>query len=272
LDDFQEILQSLDSALRPFEYEIRSTHPQKSRNRQAEDAIYAVVNITSDPQTQLATANTPDEIAFVKRVLDAMFDTNNTEAREVMAVRSMDAVNLARAPARQNTQTQRENTVANGNSTQGAGETQTGGSAASINKTDADRILNELVENNWFEKSTAGYFSLGTRGIMELGRWLVATYNEPEAEQNEWQRIKNCTGCRQIITVGQRCTEDQCGCRLHEYCVNKYFEQQAEGDKKCPVCRADWLGNRFVGEKAARREAPSLGGAGGRPSAGRGRR
>jgi non-structural maintenance of chromosomes element 1 len=251
---FQEYIDAVNTNVRSFEYEIRSAYPQTASSREPEEAVYAFINLTSDPQTQLATSNTPDEIAFVKRVLDAMFDSNNTAYREVMAIREMDAINLARVrPAAGSTQA----SGGDPSSTQAA-QTQTG-QAASINKNEAERVLEELVESKWLAKSSSGFLSLNTRGVMELGRWLVATYNDPDVEANEWQRIKHCHGCKLLLTAGQRCPNEDCLCRLHPFCARSFFRDRQETDRKCPVCRTDWTDHKSVGEKAARREAPSVG-------------
>jgi non-structural maintenance of chromosomes element 1 len=213
------------------------------------------VNTTSDPQTQLATLFTPDEIAFVRRVLDAMFETNNTPEREVMAVKGNDAVNLARV--RSATQTQ-HNTSREESATSVTQMEQTqAATVAGITKDRAEGILEDLVDAHWFDRS-AHFYSLSTRGIMELGPWLVATYNDP---QDDWKRIKVCGGCRKILTVGQRCANDECNCRLHDFCAKGLFQRQEDGERKCPACQTAWSGNRFVGERAARREGPTnLGG------------
>jgi hypothetical protein len=79
--DFESYVHAASDALSPFDYEIRSTLHQVSKER-----IWALVNSTSDALTQMATVRTADEIAFIKRVLDAMFETYNTERQEVMAI------------------------------------------------------------------------------------------------------------------------------------------------------------------------------------------
>lgn len=147
--------------------------------------VFALVNTTSDPQTQLATLYTPDEIAFVKRVLDAMFDTNNTYNKEVMAVKGMDALRLAK-PSRE-----RESAV-------GSTQNMQGTTAVGITQDRAEKLLGELVDEDRFEKSRAGFYSLSPRQLMELRGWLIETYNE---EEEEWQRIKSCEGCKEIVTV-----------------------------------------------------------------------
>jgi hypothetical protein len=114
-----------------------------------------------------------------------MFETNNTQNREVMAVKGMDALRLAKAPR------DRESAV-------GATQNTQGSTATSITQDRAEKLLDQLVEEGRFEKSKAGFYSLSPRQLMELRGWLVETYND---EDEEWQRIKSCEGCKEIVTV-----------------------------------------------------------------------
>jgi non-structural maintenance of chromosomes element 1 len=201
---FQTTLSTLNAQLSPFAYEIRSLHPQTAPTRAPEQAVYALVNVTSDPQTALATLYTPDEIAFVRRLLDAIFDTNNTPAREVCAVKGMEAVRLARVSPTTQTQTQQQRVNGNGDESQSPAA---GGQAASLTLDRAEKLVDGLVEQEWMDRSAAGYLTLSTRSLMELGQWLVETYNEPvemdggDGSEREWQRIKMCEGCKQIVTI-----------------------------------------------------------------------
>ena len=90
-EDFQNYIHALNDQISPFDFEIRSTRHQTTR-----EEVYALVNVTSDALTQLATIHTADEIAFVKRVLDKMFDRNNTQRAEIMAVTSIQALKCAK--------------------------------------------------------------------------------------------------------------------------------------------------------------------------------
>lgn len=252
-EDFDSYINTMNLAAEHYEYEIRSTYPQKAERRNPDTRLYSLVNTTSDPQTQLATSYTPDEIAFVKRVLDAMFETNNTQNKEVMAVKGMDALRLAKAPR------DRESAVGSTQNTQGTNST-------GITQDRAEKLLGELVDEDRFEKSRAGFYSLSPRQLMELRGWLVETYNE---EEEEWQRIKSCNGCKEIVTVvrvsgpegehqwrmelttyfkGLRCTNRECPSRFHDFCANAFFRTHT--DKKCPTCKTDWTGDKFVGERA----------------------
>ncbi|OJD39945.1 dna repair protein nse1 [Diplodia corticola] len=247
--DFHGYVSACNAMLSPLDLEIRSARPQTaSPHRQA--PVYAVVNVTSDALTQLATTHSADEIAFVKRLLDAVFETHNTRRAEVLALTSMQALNLHKAPAR-----------GGGGGESGAGaaaaataaESQ-GSSGASLTMAQAQKVLNDLVEEGWFEKSAGGFYSLSPRALMELRGWLVETYNEPagadDSDEEGAERVKMCEACREIVTVGQRCSNRDCRCRLHDPCVRQFFRTLP--DRKCPICKAAWTEEDFVGERAAK--------------------
>ena len=230
--------------------------PDDNRTNGGNNRVYALVNTTSDPLTQLATTYTADEIAFVKRILDAMFDTYNTRRSEAMVVTGMQAVQLAKvssADRRESAATQQPQ----------------GGAAQSLTMQQAESVMKRLLDEGWLEKSRKGFYSLSPRGLMELRGWLVATYNEEDDEGRRINKIKFCAACKDIITAvsiwvmalverdmvliltcgqGQRCANRDCLGRLHDICMRNFFRmQQAE---KCPVCKADWPHNKFVGERA----------------------
>lgn len=231
-DDFISLIDAATAALSPFDYEIRSTLHQVTKTR-----IYALVNSTSDPLTQLATVRTADEIAFIKRVLDAMFETYNTPRQEVMALTSVQALKLARGSSRQSM-----NASMNG---EGASQAVEKG----LTGTQAEKTLRSLVDEGWFERSPNGWYSLSARALMELKSWLVSAYNDSdEADGDEWQRIKNCEACKSIVTWGQRCSEVDCSIRLHDVCEAAFWRTRRE--RKCPRCETEWDGTHFVGERA----------------------
>ena len=100
---------------------------------------------------------------------------------------------------------------------------------------------------------------------MELWGWLVATYNDPDSE-GDWQRIKFCEACKEIVTYGQRCNEPDCTVRLHDICEEGFWRTRR--DKTCPKCSTPWNGTHFVGERAVTTRSGFQRGRGGR----RGRR
>ncbi len=188
LEDFQSYISAANSAISPFDLEIRSTTHQLSRTR-----TYALVNTTSDPITQLATTHSPDEIAFLKRLLDAMFETHNTRRAEVMAITSTQAIQLHKAPEGTRRETQ------NGGATQGSG-------GLGLTMVQAEKVLKGLVDEGWLERSSKGFYTLSVRGLMELRGWLVETYNDVEDEEDgdagrPVPRVKSCFACKEIVTM-----------------------------------------------------------------------
>ena len=152
-EHFNLYIQAVNTAISPFDLEIRSAISQDPTATATAPRLYALVNTTSDAATQLSTAHTADELAFVKRVLDAMFETHNTRRAEVLALTSMQALALSKA----------------------AGETQ---AATGLTRAEAERCLAALVAEGWLDLSAKGYYRLAARARMELRTWLIETYKE----------------------------------------------------------------------------------------------
>jgi len=179
-EDFTSMISAANEALSPLDFEIRSADHQESR-----ETFYALVNTTSDALTQVATLHSSDEIGYVKRLLDEIFETNNTVRREAMCIAGKDALNLARAGRR--------------TTTQGDEQMQP---KFSLTAHEVEVLLGKLVAEGWLDKSAKGFYSLSIRGLMELKGWLVETYNEPVDDEGDefYQKIKFCHACKGIIT------------------------------------------------------------------------
>jgi hypothetical protein len=182
VEDLDSFISQANRKLSPLDLEIRSTFHQQSRER-----IYALINTTSDPMTQLATTYTADEIIYVKKLLDAMFDGRNNKGRkEAMCLSAIDAIKLGKMPEKRR-ETQTENA--------------TQSTAGMLGPKDAEATLNKLLAEGWLEKSEAGFYSLSPRALMELKAWLVDTYNDEDEDGNSRDKIKFCHACKEIITV-----------------------------------------------------------------------
>jgi hypothetical protein len=252
--DFEHYVHAVNNAISSFDMEIRNTADQGNRGVE----VFALVNTASDALTQMATVHSADEIAFVKRVLDCMFETNNTRRAEVMAVTGQQAIRLNTVPE--------SNRRESGAATQQDTQTQN----ASITMLQAEKVLNLLVSESWFECSDKGFYTLSPRALMELRGWLIDTYNDNDSDGSDQghphEKIKVCMACREIITQGQRCPDAtlRCPARLHSHCVGKMWRAQG-GREVCPSCKKEWKDPLPVGEKAARRSRQS-GSTGGRRS------
>ncbi|KAI1482391.1 Nse1 non-SMC component of SMC5-6 complex-domain-containing protein [Daldinia eschscholtzii] len=239
-DDFDSYVSAVSSAISPFDMEIRATTHQVTKER-----VYSLINTTSDAMTQLATLRSAEEMAFVRRVIDAMFDQYNTPRMEVLCIDGMQANKLRAAPPR--------SSISNNNNNEDAendnGESQTQTQALKgLKSSEVEQVLRGLVDEGWFERSRAGFYSLSPRALTELRQWLVDAYNEADAGDGEWQRVKFCEACREIVTVGQRCAERDCCARLHDICEDAFWRTRRE--RKCPRCSAEWTGKHYVGERA----------------------
>ncbi|KAI1079535.1 putative DNA repair protein Nse1 [Whalleya microplaca] len=253
-EDFQSYVSAASEAISHFDLEIRSTMHQAKKER-----VYAIINTTSDPMTQLATLHSAEEIAFVKRVIDAMFEKYNSPRMEVMCLDEMQANKLRTAPRIVSEDVDME---------EGESQPQTQ-SLKGLKPSEAEAMMRSMVDEGWFERSRDGFYSLSPRALMELRSWLVESYNDPDAEEAEWQRIKFCEACKEIVTVGQRCSERDCNARLHDICENAFWRTRR--DHKCPKCNRDWTGSHFVGERAVTetetyQKGRRRSGRGGRPS------
>ncbi|KAI1618692.1 Nse1 non-SMC component of SMC5-6 complex-domain-containing protein [Exophiala viscosa] len=227
-DDFNVYIAEANRRLSPLDLEIRSTFHQQTRER-----VYALVNTTSDSLTQLATTYSADEIVYLKKLLDAMFDgQNNKGKREAMCLSGIEAIQVGRSQSRRETQ--------NGNATQST--------AGMLAARDAEAMLTKLLEEGWLEKSRQGFYSLSPRALMELKGWLIDTYNDEDEDGEKREKIKFCHACKEIVTVGQRCPRRECPCRLHDICTQNFFRVQRS--QTCPICKTEWDGQHYVGEKA----------------------
>ncbi|KAK6603601.1 RING-like domain-containing protein [Botrytis cinerea] len=227
-DDLNSYISKAAEALSPFDYEIRSMRHQRTNEQ-----IWALVNSTSDPLTQIATTFTTEEMFYIKRLLDSMFESYNTKGKEVMAITSTQAIHSS---------------VIGGSGRQSIGEADMQTIDNGVRKSEAEKVLEGLVAQGWFERSDRGYYSLSPRAILELRSWLVDTYNDSD-DPDEWQRIKNCEACKGIITVGMRCSRRDCNVRLHKICQPAYFRSRP--NQNCPKCETEWDGEHYVGERAA---------------------
>ncbi|KAL8922536.1 MAG: hypothetical protein Q9172_003517 [Xanthocarpia lactea] len=186
--DLNAHIAAANTRISPFDLEIRSSFHQTTRER-----VYAFVNSTSDPIIQLATVHSADEISFLKRVLDAMFETYNSHRHEVMAITSMQAVRLHKAPESGRREAQE-------------GSTTQGSAAQGLKMVEAEKMLKTLVDEGWFEKSRKGYYTLSPRALMELRGWLIETYNDVDDDDDDDDeerppRIKQCVACKEIVTM-----------------------------------------------------------------------
>jgi non-structural maintenance of chromosomes element 1 len=153
---------------------------------------------------------------------------------EVLAVTEMQAFKLARPDRRQSVQAEEED--------------QSQVTDRGLKHSEVENILANLIDGGWLEKSRAGFYTTTPRALLELRPWLTETYNDPDAGSNEWQRIKFCEACKDIVTIGLRCPERDCVLRLHDNCQDAFW--RTVRSESCPKCSRQWTGQNYVGERA----------------------
>ncbi|KAI1881208.1 hypothetical protein JX265_000034 [Neoarthrinium moseri] len=232
-ETFAAYIAAAQEAVSHFDYDLRSAMHQVRKER-----VWALVNTTSDPLTQLATLHTADEIAFVKRILDSMFEKYNTQRMEVMCVDSIQANKCRNVP-----RPDLDESVLDREASQAQSQSLKG-----LKSSEVEAVMAAMVDEGWFEKSGNSFYGLAPRALMELRTWLIESYNDPDAGADEWQRVKFCEACKEIVTMGQRCADRDCNVRLHDICDEGFWRTRR--DRKCPRCSTEWSGKHFVGPKA----------------------
>ncbi|KAK4235859.1 Nse1 non-SMC component of SMC5-6 complex-domain-containing protein [Achaetomium macrosporum] len=235
MGEFENFVRTAREAIEPLDFDIRNTRDQVNGG----ERVWVFVNAHSDPATQMSTTRSPEEVAYIKRLLDAMFEQYNTPRMEVMAVDEGQALRVSRPP-------RRESNV-NENDDDEEQPTTATATDRGLKHSEVLSLLSSLIAEGWLQKSSDGFYSLTPRSLTELWSWLVATYNDPDSE-SEWQHIKFCEACKEIVTYGQRCNEVDCTVRLHDICEEAFWRTRPE--RKCPKCSTPWQGNHHVGERA----------------------
>ncbi|KAK5657739.1 hypothetical protein OQA88_2812 [Cercophora sp. LCS_1] len=231
LEDIADYVRSAREAVEALDFDIRVTRHQAQNDG---ERVWVFTNTNSDPPTQLATTRSPEEVAYIKRLLDAMFAEYNTPRMEVMAVDEAQALKVSRPPrSRESNANSQANSKASASTDKG------------LKHSEVISLLSSLVAEGWLDRSHAKFYSLSPRALVELWSWLTETFNDPD---EDWQQIKFCEACKEIVTYGQRCTERDCQVRLHDICEAGFWRTQPA--KKCPKCETPWDGNHFVGERA----------------------
>lgn len=202
-----------NAKLHALDMEIR-----QCRDQLCGGTVFVLVNTVSDEWSQLATLHKAEEIALMKVLLEEMFEANNQgHAKESMAVSGVRALNLALG---------------------------TGMKMQKVQET-----LDEFVEEGWLRRTDSDYYTLSTRGLMELQPYLLQTFNEPADDNEEADeiapQIKLCFVCGDMVTLGQRCRNPSCFLRLHNHCATQLFA--ASQRPACPKCTSTWSASNKVG-------------------------
>lgn len=115
-----------------------------------------------------------------------------------------------------------------------------------ISQRESEWLLAKLVKDQWLKRRTDGYYVLHMRSIIELQDYMKETFEDD---------VHECLMCMEIVTIGERCSQERCSVRLHLHCAAGYFPEDENGAAiKCPTCSTSWKrSNKFGGANTPRR-------------------
>ena len=270
-DVLRQYINQAKAALAPLDFDIRSATNERSMgsggsgSRSSNDhRVWVFVSTDNDPKAHLAVLFTPRKLAFLHRLLDALFDTFNTPRLEALCITENQALKLSRPPRTQSSARPSLGGADGGGGGGGGGESSASQAAAAASRDKGLKhsvvlsLLASLVRQGWLSRSAQGFYALTTRALLELEPFLVERYNEPEpaGAAPTWQRIKYCAACRELITSGLRCATPTCTLRVHDHCEEVFWRTQRGRNHRgggggggggsdterhrCPKCDAPW--------------------------------
>lgn len=100
---------------------------------------------------------------------------------------------------------------------------------ADSKKKDIDDLLFNLQKQEWIIKiPSTQSLTLAPRLLLELKGYLNDTYPD---------EIIECSLCLGLLTIRIRCRNQDCNCKLHQCCKDRYFTNT----KSCPLCKTSWV-------------------------------
>ncbi|CEH17759.1 Non-SMC (structural maintenance of chromosomes) element 1 protein (NSE1) [Ceraceosorus bombacis] len=199
---YEAFIDEIMQHLAPLGLELRSTVDQ-TRSEGGGVTVRAITNAKVDELSKLATPFTPLELSYIKRVVSGIV----TAPDECFCVSTTEALLVARR------------------------------TTPPLSKRAAEALLDRVVARGWFLQSGTGYYSLGTRAILELQMYLKAEFPD---------HMLLCKSCDEIVTVGLSCSVPGCDARLHRHCELRSFgparagANAANSTRHCPSCNKSW--------------------------------
>jgi len=148
---WDDFVAKINAALDNLDLEFRHLHDELTGR-----AMYAMVNRKGDEVAQMATDYTAQEIAYYKAIVEQIMLAPN-EAYSVSSFAALREVNSLKT---------------------------------NMTKTQAEIVLGSFVAKGWLQKSRRGRYSLSTRTLLELYKYLKETYGD--------EYILECTICMEV--------------------------------------------------------------------------
>lgn len=216
LTTLSKILAQINSRLEILSFEIVESKDMDDSSVN----VFSFVNKKATGAIHLSTKYTENEIQLVKHVIDRIFGPEyvmgstsaGTEAHTHHQLKySVPYMTMVKS-------------LRNGPKPQENEEDARSSNRLTLDE--ADSFLRDLECYGWLERHD-NEFTLGTRGLVELKKYLIDTYGKcPEGT------ISVCFGCGDILTRGLACSSDTCGVRFHPYCQD--LVRKSKHDDSCP--------------------------------------
>ncbi|XP_037546249.1 non-structural maintenance of chromosomes element 1 homolog [Nematolebias whitei] len=97
-----------------------------------------------------------------------------------------------------------------------------------LKKSETEHLLTRLVQDKWLCEKR-GEYSLSTRCIIEMDSYIRTMYQD---------QVKMCHICHNVAFQCQICENPNCGIKIHNPCVARYFKGKSE--PQCPACEDFW--------------------------------
>jgi hypothetical protein len=148
---WDDFVAKINNSLDDLDLEFRHLHDEATGR-----AMYALVNRKGDEIAQMATEYTAQEIAFFKAIVEQIILAPN-EAYSVSSLAALREVNALKS---------------------------------NMTKAQAEIVLASFVAKGWLLKSQRGRYSLSTRTLIELYKYLKETFGD--------EYILECTICMEV--------------------------------------------------------------------------
>ncbi|KAJ8295788.1 Non-structural maintenance of chromosomes element 1 [Rhodotorula toruloides] len=166
-----------------------------TRDQESGQGMLVLVNTMQDEPAKLATEYRAEEIAFFKSIVERIM----LAPKLSYSITQTDVIRLAKQP---------------------------------VTKAGAIQLLKSFLAKGWLSLHESGRIVLSPRSLVELAPYLREQFDqeEDEAEDARNRTVVDCNLCMGIVTSGYACPNEDCGVRLHTFCV----AQRLGNDGRCP--------------------------------------
>ncbi|GAA5976568.1 hypothetical protein JCM11641_001342 [Rhodosporidiobolus odoratus] len=164
-----------------------------TRDQETGQVMYVLVNTIQDEPAKQATEYGAHDIVFFKAIMDKIITAPNLS----YSILQLDAARLAKPP---------------------------------ITKSQAIQLIKSFIAKGWLSlHDRTNRLLLSPRSLIELSAKPRETYNDHDDDDPHYRAVVDCSYCLNIVTSGYVCPNEDCGIRLHTYCVARQIE-----DGRCP--------------------------------------